>query len=89
MAQHGDQGIDTEAVDLSSDKVADPWLNHFKQACGLSLREPASLNQLAEPNHQVCPHLEILGFLLRKSEIAEYITGGASNFDRHRASFFA
>ena len=64
MAQHGDQGIDTEAVDLASDKVADPWLSHFKQACGLSLREPPSLNQLADPNHQVRANLEVLRFFL-------------------------
>ena len=30
MAQHGGQGIDTEAVDLASDKVADPRLRHFQ-----------------------------------------------------------
>ncbi len=48
MAQHGNQGIDAEAVDLASDKVADPWLSYLKQACGLRLREPPSLNQLAK-----------------------------------------
>ena len=29
MAEHGDQGVDTEAVDLASDKVADPWLGQL------------------------------------------------------------
>ena len=88
MTQHGNQGIDTETIDLASDKVADPWLSHFKEACGLSLREPPRFNQLAEPNHQVCPNLEILGFLLRKPEVAKYIAGRSSNFDRHGTSFF-
>ena len=30
MAEHGDERIDTEAVDLASDKVADSWLGHVK-----------------------------------------------------------
>jgi hypothetical protein len=88
VAKHGDQGIDTEAVDLASDKVADPWLGHAEQACGLSLGETPSLNQLAEPNHQICPDLEILSLFVWESEVPEYVPAGASNFDRHRASFF-
>jgi len=28
VAKHGDQGIDTKAVDFSADKVADPWLGY-------------------------------------------------------------
>jgi len=83
VAKHGDQGIDTEAVDLSSDKVADPWLGHSKQACSLSLGEPPSLNHLAEPDHQICPDLEILSLLLGESDVAEYVAGGTSNVDCH------
>jgi hypothetical protein len=30
VTKHGDQSIATEAVDLSSDKIADPWLCHSK-----------------------------------------------------------
>jgi hypothetical protein len=61
VAKHGDQSIDTESVDLSSDKVADSGLGHTKQTCGLRLGESPSLNQLTDPNHQVGPDLEILG----------------------------
>lgn len=64
VAKHGDEGIDTEPVDLASDKVADPWLGHAEQACSLSLGELPSLNQLAEPNHQICPDLEILSLFV-------------------------
>jgi hypothetical protein len=83
MAKHGDQGIDTEAVDLASDKVADPWLGHSKQACSLSLGEPPGLNHLAEPDHQIGPDLEILSLSLGESEIPKYVAAGAPNFDCH------
>jgi hypothetical protein len=63
-------------------------LGHSKQACSLSLREASTLNQLAEPNHQICPDLETLNLFLGESEVSEHVTGGASNFDRHRAPFF-
>ena len=88
MTEHSNQGINTEAVDLSSDKVADPWLSHFTQVSRLRLRKAPSLNQPAEPNHQICPNLEILSFFLRESEVAEYIASGAPNFNGHCASFF-
>ena len=73
VAKHADQGINTEAVDFSADKIADPWLSHSKQACSLSLSEAPALNQLAEPDHEICPDLEILSFFLGEPEVAEYV----------------
>ena len=51
VAQHGDQGIDAEPIDLAPNEIADPRLRDAEQARGLGLREPATLNHLAEPNH--------------------------------------
>jgi hypothetical protein len=73
-AKHGDQGIDTESVDLSPDKVADSWLGHSKQSCSSSLGEAPTLNQLAEPDHQIRPDLEILSLFPSETEVAEYVT---------------
>jgi hypothetical protein len=71
MAEHGNKGIDTETIDLASNEVADPGLGHAEQSGGLRLREPTTVNQFTEPNHEIRPDLEILGFRFGESEIAE------------------
>lgn len=73
MPKHGDQRIDAKSIDLASHEVADPGLAHSKQLCRLRLGEAASLDQLAEPNHQIRPDLEILRLLARESEVAEHV----------------
>ena len=88
VAKHGDQRINAKSVDLSSDQVADSRLGDAKQASGLSLGKPPSLNQLAEPDHQIGPDLEVLSLFLREPQVSEHVAGGASNLDCHRASFF-
>lgn len=88
VAKHCDQGVDTEAVDFSADKIANPWLGHGKQACSLSLGEPAGLNQLPEPDHQIGSDLEILSLFSGEAEVAEHVASGASSLDCHRPSFF-
>jgi hypothetical protein len=74
VAKHGDQGVNTEAIDLSPDKIADPGLGHSKQTCGLSLGQAPALNQLAEADHQIGPHLQILRLFPGEPEVAEYVT---------------
>jgi hypothetical protein len=74
MAKHGDQRINAKSVDLASDKVADSGLGHAKQPRGLRLGEPPSLNQLAEPNHQIGPDLEVLSLFLGEPEVTEDVT---------------
>jgi hypothetical protein len=74
VAQHGDQRIDTEAINLASNEVADSRLGDAEQARGLCLREAAILNHLANPNHEIRPDLEILSFLLREPEVAKDVS---------------
>ena len=73
MPKHGNQSIDTKSVDLASNEIADPRLGYSKEICRLRLGEAASLDQLAEPNHQVGPDLEMLRLLARESQVAEYV----------------
>jgi hypothetical protein len=71
VAKHGDKGIDTETLDFAANEVADPGLGHAEESCGLRLRQPTAVNHFAESNHEIRPDLEILGFRLGESEIAE------------------
>jgi hypothetical protein len=71
VAEHGDKGIDAETIDLASNEVADPGLGYTEQSGGLRLREPTTVNQFAQPNHEIRPDLEILSFQFRESEIPE------------------
>ena len=64
VAQHGDQGIDTESINLAPDQIADSRLRDAEQGCRLRLCEPPTLDQLAEPNHQLGSDLEVFGFRL-------------------------
>lgn len=79
MSEHGDQGIDAESIDLPSDEITHARLSHAEQICRFGLCEPTSLDQLAELDHQVGAHLEILSFLARKTEVAKDVAAGASN----------
>lgn len=74
MAKHGHQSIDAEAVNFPPDKVADPWLGDLEQARRLSLGETPTVNDLAKPDHEIGPNLEILSFLVGKPKVAEYVT---------------
>jgi hypothetical protein len=63
VAEHGDQRVNTESVDLASHEVADSWLRDTKEICGLRLGQASGLDQLAQPNHQVGSDLEVRRFL--------------------------
>src|SRR5437867_8880033 len=66
MSEHGDQSIDAESIDLPTDEITHSRLGHSEQICRFGLCESTSLDQLAELDHQVGPHLEILSFLARE-----------------------
>jgi hypothetical protein len=88
MSEHGDQGIDAKSIDLPSNEITHPGLGHSEQICRSGLCESTSVDQLAELDHQVGAHLEILSFLARETEVAKHVTAGASHLDCHRTSFF-
>ena len=67
MAEHGDQRVDTESIDLASNKVTDPGLRDAKELRGLCLGQATGVDQLAQANHQIGPDLEVRGLFSRKS----------------------
>ena len=73
VPEHGNQGIDGECGDLASEEIADSRLGDVKKVCRLRLGKATRLDQLAEPDHQVGPDLEMLRFFRRESEIAKDI----------------
>jgi hypothetical protein len=61
MTEHGDQCVDTEAIDLASDKIADSGLRYTEEGGGLRLCQATRLDQPAQANHQIRPNFEIRG----------------------------
>lgn len=74
VAKHGNQGVDTESIDLPAHKVADARLRDPEELGGLGLCQATRLDQFTEVNHQVGPHLEVGRLFLGESKIAEDIT---------------
>ena len=63
MSEHCDQRIDAESVNLPSNEITHPRLSHAEEIGCLGLRKSARLDHFAESDHQVGPHLEVLGLL--------------------------
>jgi hypothetical protein len=61
MPKHGNQRINTESFDLSSDQIAHSWLSHPKQNGSLRLRESPHADKLADLYHQISSDLEVQG----------------------------
>src|SRR5439155_14953887 len=77
-SQHVDESIGAEEVDAAAQQVADSRLADSKQLGGLSLFQAQRPKRLLEPDHEVGAHQEVLRFARRESEVAKYISAGAS-----------
>ena len=83
MAEHLDQAVDAEAVDLSAHEITDSRLRHTEELGSRHLGQVLSVNQLRQLDHQVSPDLEVLRLLLAEPEIPEHVSCGASSLDCH------
>ncbi len=72
-AEHADQDINAEEVNLAPDEVADARLRHAEQFGRPGLGKTLVLDQLASGDHEFRPKPEILGLRFRKPEIPKHI----------------
>ena len=78
-AEHRNQSIDTEQVNLATHEIADSRLSHSHQFGSLCLSPTLFLDQLAQEDHQIRPDSEVLRFLRGKPQFMKDVgaQGGA------------
>src|SRR2546428_8225905 len=82
-AQHLNEAVHAEAIDLAADEVTDPRLSDPEQARGLRLGEPPGLDEPGQPDHEVGADLQMLRLLARESQVAKDVAGRPSDSDGH------
>src|SRR5262249_51268835 len=73
MAEHLDESVDAEEMDLPAHQVADPRLADSEEPGGLCLGESARLDELREADHQLRSHPQVISTLRRVPKVTKYI----------------
>jgi hypothetical protein len=83
MAEHFNQAINAEPVDLATNKIADSGLRDAHQLGRGSLSQAPCFDKPGQLNHQVGANPKVLGFFNAESKISEDIARGFSNSNGH------
>jgi hypothetical protein len=85
VAEHLDQRIDAEAVDLAAGEVADPRLRYTEEIRGCGLGEPSLLQKSGQLNHEIGANPKILGLFALEAEVLKHVSAGLPNTPSHLA----
>jgi hypothetical protein len=83
MPEHLDEAVNTKELNLASHEITDARLCHAEQLGRLRLSKTALFDQLAQTDHEVRAHAEVLGFVVREPEVTKNVARRASNSHGH------
>jgi hypothetical protein len=89
MTEHFNQAVNTESVDLATNKIADPGLRDAHQLGRGSLSQASCFDKPSQLNHQVGANPKVLGLFSAESKILEDIARGFSNSSSHLSLLLA
>ncbi len=80
LTEERDPRVNTEALDLAAQKVADARLRDAEDVSPVGLRLAERGKALSQLNDQIRPELQIRRFVRRETEIGKDVTAPAGNF---------
>jgi len=86
MPEHVDKRIQTELINLALQQIVQSGLRHAKAGSSVFLLQAARLDIPFDARHQIGSQQQILGFLMREAQVAEYVSASARDlqFFSHR-----
>jgi hypothetical protein len=89
MAEHLNQGVNAESIDLATSKIADSRLRDAQELRSGGLRQTSCFNQFRQLDHQIRANPKVLRFLRAETQVTEDVARRLANPNCHFSSLLA